>query len=140
MKGAAVKFLNDSMPWATIMTAVLVAFAAVAGAVVVIRNPNSLSFQQYLDILKNFALAVGVVGIGRGIASFGKQTAAATLLKDQSLLPSATVTPGGNGAGISDVLSYVNAGLQDPYADAAWVEAAPPPPPAPAADRPSNEI
>jgi hypothetical protein len=136
-----VKFLNDSMPWATIMTAVLVAIAAIAGAVVVIRNPDSLSFQQYLDILKNFALAVGIVGIGRGIASFGKQTAAATLLKDQSLVPPATVAPGTNGGGVVDVLSYVAAGMQDPYADAAWVEAAPPPSqPVAATDRPPNEI
>jgi DNA-binding transcriptional regulator of glucitol operon len=128
------------MPWATIMTAILVAIAAIAGAVVVIRNPNSLSFQQYLDILKNFALAVGVVGIGRGIASFGKQTAAATLLKDQSLVPPVTVTPGANGVVASDVLSYVAGGMQDPYADVAWVEAPPPPQPVAAADRPPNEI
>lgn len=122
------KFLNDSMPWATIMTAVLVGIAAIAGAVVVIRNPNSLSFQQYLDVLKNFAIAVGIVGIGRGIASFGKQTATATLLKDQSLVPPATVTPAANGVAASDVLSLIGAVATDPYADAAWTEAAPPPP------------
>jgi hypothetical protein len=136
-----VKFLNDSMPWATIMTAILVAIAAIAGAVVVIRNPDSLSFQQYLDILKNFALAVGVVGIGRGIASFGKQTAAATLLKDQSLVPPPAVAPFANGGGVIDSLSYVAAGMPDPYADAAWVEAPPPPSqPVPATDRSPNEI
>ena len=133
------KFLNDSMPWATIMTAILVAIAAIAGAVVVIHNPNSLSFQQYLDILKNFAIAVGIVGIGRGIASYGKQNAAATLLKDQSLVQPTPAAPATNGSLDAADLLALTGGASDPYADVAWTEA-PPPPAAAAAAAPGNEL
>jgi hypothetical protein len=124
------KFLNDSMPWATIMTAILVAIAAIAGAVVVIRNPDSLSFQQYLDILKSFAIAVGIVGIGRGIASYGKQTAAATMLSDPNLVQPAApaAVPAAVGALDAADLLALAGNPQDPYADVAWPEAAPPPP------------
>jgi hypothetical protein len=116
-----VKFLNDSMPWATIMMAVLVGIAAIAGAVVVIVHPSSLDFQQYLDILKNFAIAVGIVGVGRGIASYGKQAKSAALLGDASLVPQAAV-PAADGS------QPANAAY-DPYADIPWAEAAPPPQP-----------
>jgi hypothetical protein len=117
-----VKFLNDSMPWATIMMAVLVGIAAIAGAVVVIVHPSSLQFQQYLDILKNFAIAVGIVGVGRGIASYGKQTKSAALLGDAGLVPQ---------PGVGAVQPAVAPGAAyDPYADVAWAEAAPPPQPA----------
>lgn len=119
------KFLNDSMPWATIMMAVLVAIAAIAGAVVVIVHPSSLQFQQYLDILKNFAIAVGIVGVGRGIASHGKQSKAAALLGDIGLLPQ-PAAPTVDGA---PPPAAVIAPPADPYADVAWTEAAPPPQP-----------
>ena len=136
------KFLNDSMPWATIMTAVLVGIAAVAGAVVVIRNPSSLDFQQYLDVLKNFAIAVGIVGIGRGIASHGKSTASATLLKDESLVPAMPAAAGANGlqaTALSDLNALAAVGTtSDPYADVAWMEA--PPPPVPVGEPQTNEI
>jgi hypothetical protein len=83
------KTLSDSAPWATIMTAGLVLIAAVAGAGVVIwGDPGALSFQEYLDMLKNFAIAVGVLGIGRGIVSYGRNTATATMLSDESLTTS----------------------------------------------------
>lgn len=114
------KFLNDSMPWATIMMAVLVGIAAIAGAVIVIVHPSSLDFQQYLDILKNFAIAVGIVGVGRGIASYGKQTKSAALLGDASLVPPAV---DGTQPAAAVTASY------DPYADVPWAEAAPPPQP-----------
>jgi hypothetical protein len=86
------KILNDSVPWATLMTAGLVLIAAVAGAGVVIWGEDgALSFQQYLDLLKNFAIAVGVLGIGRGIVSYGKNTAAAKMLTDESLVSSGPI-------------------------------------------------
>ena len=116
------KFLNDSMPWATIMMAVLVGIAAIAGAVVVIVHPSSLQFQQYLDILKNFAIAVGIVGVGRGIASYGKQTKSAALLGDAGLVPQPAA--GAVQPAVGPGAAY------DPYADVAWAEAAPPPQPA----------
>jgi hypothetical protein len=86
------KVLNDSIPWATLMTVLLVLIAAVAGAGVVIwGDPGALSFEKYLDLLKNFAIAVGVLGIGRGITSFGKTTAAAKMLSDESLVSSGPI-------------------------------------------------
>lgn len=136
------KFINDSLPWATIMTAVLVGIAAIAGAVVVVRNPDSLDFQQYLDILKNFAIAVGIVGIGRGIASHGKSTASAALLNDDSLVPPAPAANGADGgqptvAGAVGML-VAAAAAGDPYADVAWAEG--PPVPALAGDLQPNEM
>ena len=106
------RFLNDSMPWATIMMAFLVGIAAVAGAVVVIVHPSSLQFRQYLDILKDFAIAVGIVGVGRGIASYGRQAKSAAMLRDASLVPPPAVAAG-----------------YDPYADVPWTEPAQPPRP-----------
>jgi hypothetical protein len=86
------KILNDSVPWATIMTAGLVLIAAAAGAGVVIwGDPGALSFEQYLDLLKNFAIAVGILGIGRGIVSYGKNAAAAKTLSDESLIESGPI-------------------------------------------------
>jgi hypothetical protein len=140
-----VKFLNDSMPWATIMLAILVGVAAIAGAVVVIVHGEALSFQQYLDILKNFAVAVGIVGVGRGISSYGKQVKSAALLNDTSLAPP-PVSPVAPVIGATDGMQPTSlypapgydAGM-DPYADVAWVEAAPPPP-APVEDRQPLEV
>jgi hypothetical protein len=130
-----VRFLNDAKPWATIMMVVLVGIAAIAGAVVVIFNGDKLSFQQYLDTLKNFAIAVGIIGIGRGIASAGKQVKTAALMRDDSLVP--TEQPPAPAAGTTDgavapmyAAPGYDAGI-DPYADVAWVEAPPPPQPQP---------
>jgi hypothetical protein len=77
---------SDKLPWATIMLGVLVAIAAIAGAVVVVVHGESLSFEKYLDLLKNFAIAVGILGVGRGIVAAGKSHAEAKTLDDQSLL------------------------------------------------------
>jgi hypothetical protein len=78
--------LNDRLPWATIMLGILVGIAAIAGAVVVIVHGESLSFEKYLDLLKNFAIAVGILGVGRGIVAHGTATAQASTLNDSSLL------------------------------------------------------
>jgi hypothetical protein len=84
--------LKDTIPWATIMLGVLVAVAAIAGAVVVIVHGESLSFERYLDLMKSFAIAVGVLGIGRGIVSLGRSNAQAATLSDTSLLSSGPPT------------------------------------------------
>ena len=77
------RLLNDNTAWATIIMGILVVVAAaVGGAVVIWGPPGALSFETYLNLLKDFAIAVGILGIGRGIASFGKQSAAATILTD----------------------------------------------------------
>ncbi len=76
--------ISDSIPWATLMIGILVGIAAIAGGVVVIVNSDALSFQQYLDLLKNFAIAVGILGVGRGIVSHGKSTAEAAQAQAQA--------------------------------------------------------
>lgn len=75
--------LNENTAWATIIMGILVVIAsAVGGAVVIWGPPGALSFETYLGLLKDFAIAVGILGVGRGIASFGKQSAQATILTD----------------------------------------------------------
>lgn len=60
--------LNKSIPWATVMIVVLVSVAALVGGAVVIWGPDgALSFQDYLDLLQKFAIAAGILGIGRGV-------------------------------------------------------------------------
>ena len=79
--------LSDSAPWATLLVGGLVLIAAgVGGAVVIWGKDGALTFSEYLDLLKNFAIAVGILGIGRGIVSYGKKTAEGASLSDRSLL------------------------------------------------------
>jgi hypothetical protein len=60
--------LSKSISWATVLTVILVAIAALVGGAVVIWGPaGALSFQQYLDDLQKFAVAVGLLAIGRGV-------------------------------------------------------------------------
>lgn len=55
----------EVMPVVTIIAVIL----ALAGAVVVIVNPASLSFEEYLDAMK---WLLGFLAVGRGIATLGK--------------------------------------------------------------------
>ena len=79
--------VSNAVPWATLMIGALVLIAAgVGGAVVIWGHDGALSFDKYLDLLKNFALAVGILGVGRGIVSYGRSAAEASKLSDTSLL------------------------------------------------------
>lgn len=60
---------------ATLLVAILVTIGAVVGGVVCIANPDTLSFDQYLSALSKFAIGVGLLGIGRGVAAAGKSGA-----------------------------------------------------------------
>jgi len=83
------KFLNDSRPWATIIIGALTLIVAgVGGGIVLWGKPGALSFHQYLDELQRFAIAVGILGIGRGIVAHGKQTAQASQTTDAAMLSS----------------------------------------------------
>jgi hypothetical protein len=58
------------------LTTFLIAFVglvAIIGGVVVIVHPETLNFERYLNDLEKFALALGVVGVGKGIASSGRK-------------------------------------------------------------------
>lgn len=61
------KILTDSLPWATIGLYVLTALYAVVGGIEVIRG--QLDFEKYGTLLAGFAVAFGILGVGRGIAS-----------------------------------------------------------------------
>lgn len=67
--------LNE-FPWATAMIFIVgVVVVLVGGAVVIWGTPGTLSFNDYLNDLKNFAVAVGLLGIGRGIRAHSKLAA-----------------------------------------------------------------
>lgn len=58
----------NEFPWATFTMVVLVIVAAITGACVVIwGNPGALNFKDYIQYLSEFAGAVGLLGVGRGI-------------------------------------------------------------------------
>lgn len=65
--------MNDNKPWATIFTGVLIGIVAVVGGLVVVLGDGALSFEAYIDALKNLAIAAGVLGVGRGIAAFNRR-------------------------------------------------------------------
>lgn len=57
-------------PWATaIMAVIAIVIVIVGGAVVIWGEPGTLSFQDYLNDLEKFGVAVGLLGVGRGIRS-----------------------------------------------------------------------
>ena len=62
-----------SWPWIT-MLLVWFGFIAsvVGGAVVIWGDPGVLSFDQYLDHLQKFALALAAGGAGKGLFEIGK--------------------------------------------------------------------
>lgn len=64
--------LNE-FPWATALLFVIALIVVAVGGAVVIWGPSgALSFQQYLDDLKNFGIAIGLLGVGRGVRSGAK--------------------------------------------------------------------
>lgn len=66
------KFSN-TLPWATIGLYALTMFYAVIGGIEVLRG--QLDFEKYGTLLAGFAVAFGVLGVGRGIAASNKSPA-----------------------------------------------------------------
>lgn len=65
----------NEFPWATMTIVLLTVIAALAGAAVVIwGNPGTLSFADYLKYMGEYAAAIGLLGIGRGIRAHAKLT------------------------------------------------------------------
>ena len=61
---------SDTLPWATIFLCTLtLIYAVVGGAVVIWGDPGTLSFEDYSKGLIGFAGALGILGVGRGIAA-----------------------------------------------------------------------
>ena len=66
--------LSSTAPWATIfLCAVTAIYTVVGGAVVIWGDPGALSFEEYGNKLVWFAGALGILGVGRGIASSGEK-------------------------------------------------------------------
>lgn len=62
----------DKLPWATIAAAAIVLVVALIGGIVVIANPDTLPFGDYVDALSDLAVGVGLVAVGRGVTKAGK--------------------------------------------------------------------
>lgn len=97
--------LNKSIPWATILLLVLVLIAAlVGGGVVIWGRPGALSFENYLGDLKDFAFAVGLLGVGRGIkAGLENHALLSAPIDANSLIPA----PSGDGGDRQGADSHV---------------------------------
>ena len=60
---------ND-FPWSTFCVVILTVVAAVGGmAVVIWGDPGTLTFENYLKYMGEYAIALGVLGVGRGIVA-----------------------------------------------------------------------
>jgi hypothetical protein len=60
----------NEFPWVTaILVVVAVIVVCVGGAVVIWGPSGALTFQEYLNDLEKFGVALGLLGIGRGIRS-----------------------------------------------------------------------
>lgn len=61
---------TNEFPWATAILAFLALLVVCVGGAVVIWGPDgALTFKEYLDDLEKFGVAIGLLGIGRGIRS-----------------------------------------------------------------------
>lgn len=61
---------TQEFPWVTALLVVIALIVVCVGGAVVIWGPDgALTFQQYLDDLEKFGVALGLLGIGRGIRS-----------------------------------------------------------------------
>jgi hypothetical protein len=66
-------YLQDNPVFAIL--GLLVAIAALVGGVVTIVNPDTLNFEDYLDDLGKFAVALGVYAVGKGVLHGGASIA-----------------------------------------------------------------
>jgi hypothetical protein len=57
--------LNDKTPWMTIAVLMIAIIIVGVGGVAVITD--HLTFELYLKNLREFAIAIGIVAVGRGI-------------------------------------------------------------------------
>jgi heme A synthase len=100
---------SSEFPWATFGVIGLTAIIALVGGAVVIWGHNgALSFNDYINAMWKFALAAGLLGVGRGVKSgLENGAAASSKLSDVSLLSelqslAGTVTGNGQAQGQAD--------------------------------------
>jgi hypothetical protein len=95
--------MAKNLSWVTIGVILLTTvIAIVGGAVVIWGHPGALSFQEYIDTMWKFAVAVGIVGVGQGIKSgLENQAGGGSGLSDPALLAELV----GAGKGDGDALA-----------------------------------
>lgn len=59
--------MSADTPWMTIVMCLLAVLFTVVGGIVAIANPDTLSFEQYLERMGQLALAVSALGFGRSL-------------------------------------------------------------------------
>lgn len=85
--------LDDWGPMTVLMIVTAVIAMGVGGAVVIV-NPDTLTFEQYLDNLKTFALAVAGLAGARGVLGAGKRVAEANVQAAALAAPAHPAPPG----------------------------------------------
>jgi hypothetical protein len=60
---------NNPLTAVLLVTFVLV---ALIGGVIVILHPETLTFESLLNDLEKFAVAIGIIGVGHGVAAAGQ--------------------------------------------------------------------
>lgn len=85
-------------PVATLLVAALATIIVIAGAVVMIVDPDTLSFEDYIKALATMGIGAGALGVGRGILAGAKQpggfgAAAPDLPPKATTLPAAEQAP-----------------------------------------------
>src|SRR3954451_11675317 len=59
--------LNENTPWMTIIICLLAVLFTIVGGVVTLVQPQTLSFDEYLERTGQLALAVAALGVGRSL-------------------------------------------------------------------------
>ncbi len=62
----------DQANAATIMVGIVLVIVAGVGGVITIIEPKTLSFKDYVDALEKIIIGIGILGVGRGLASAGR--------------------------------------------------------------------
>lgn len=65
----------DKLPWGTLIGGLIVLIVAGIGGAVVLIEPKTLSFGEYVSSLSDLAVGVGLVAVGRGVTKAGKHIA-----------------------------------------------------------------
>lgn len=62
----------DTTNIATLMVGIVVIIVAGIGGIVTIVEPTTLNFASYVDALEKLIVGVGLLAVGRGVASAGR--------------------------------------------------------------------
>jgi hypothetical protein len=63
----------DTANAATFMVGIVLVLVAGVGGVITIVEPSTLNFRDYVDALEKLIVGIGILGVGRGLASAGRR-------------------------------------------------------------------